>query len=208
VHRFRSARPAAAPAIEPVLFNAWDSPVQGTIQPGTLQAPHHQSDVGAWNELDEDVVSDPHADRSYHDDSRLNHPHRDDDRHDPIHYAHEYMCMATVVPITPNVVWGEAARSDSLVDCLSYLVLYTRLDVAYAYHNLPRLENSPEKAHCVAARRVLRYLKGRIIHMVPTASADQLADMMTKAVQKLLLRRHEQLLLWDGLHGCPVFTQK
>jgi hypothetical protein len=226
----------------------------------------------------------------------------------------------------------------ALVGCLSYLVLYTRMDVAYAYHILSRFANSPKKAHCVAARRVLRYLKGtahyglffpagadmqirayadadfgndpdtrrshtgwvvfvgpgvvswktilqrmvalsstdaeviaavevtkliiwlrgllselgfpqvgstpifednkacrdiaiqertgprmkhhavrchfmqqcqqdKITHMVSTASADQLADMMTKAVQKLLLRRHGQLLLWDGLHGCPAFTQ-
>ena len=46
------------------------------------------------------------------------------------------------------------------VGCLSYLATGTRPDLSFAYHNLSRFSQKTNKAHCLALKRVFRYLKG------------------------------------------------
>ena len=48
----------------------------------------------------------------------------------------------------------------SLVGSLMYLATCTRPDIAYAVATLARFSSKPNQAHWVAAKRVLRYLKG------------------------------------------------
>ena len=48
----------------------------------------------------------------------------------------------------------------SLVGSLMYLATCTRPDIAYAVGMLARFSSKPNQTHWVAAKRVLRYLKG------------------------------------------------
>ena len=48
----------------------------------------------------------------------------------------------------------------SLVGSLMYLSVCTRPDLAYAVYTLARFSSKPNRSHWIAAKRVLRYLRG------------------------------------------------
>ena len=48
----------------------------------------------------------------------------------------------------------------SLVGSLMYLSVYTRPNLAYAVNTLARFSSKPNRSHWIAAKRVLRYLRG------------------------------------------------
>lgn len=49
-----------------------------------------------------------------------------------------------------------------LVGCLLFLVQGTRPDIAFAVHDVSRFNNNHQSVHWMAAKRILRYLKGTI----------------------------------------------
>lgn len=78
-------------------------------------------------------------------------------------------CKPVHTPCEANVQLKKAeTESDVLKDvpyqeligCLLYLSQGTRADIAYAVNQLSRFNNKPTSQHWIAAKRVLRYLKG------------------------------------------------
>lgn len=54
----------------------------------------------------------------------------------------------------------------SLIGGLLYLMLATRLDIAYSVIKLSRFASNPSEEHIIAAKRILRYLKGTINYSI------------------------------------------
>ena len=63
-------------------------------------------------------------------------------------------------------------RYQSLVGSLMYLAVCTRPDLAYAVNTLARFSSKPNRIHWVAAKRVLRYLKGTASHGIVFTKSD------------------------------------
>ena len=80
-------------------------------------------------------------------------------------------CKPVKTPVDPGNRLMKASEDEkaldqqsyqSLVGSLMYLTTCTRPDIAYAVGMLARYSSKPNQSHWVAAKRVLRYLKGTI----------------------------------------------
>ncbi len=78
-------------------------------------------------------------------------------------------CKPAKIPVDPGSHLVKATEDEkavdqqsyqSLVGSLMYLATCTRPDIAYAVGTLSRFSSRPNQTHWVAAKRVLRYLKG------------------------------------------------
>ena len=79
-------------------------------------------------------------------------------------------CKPTKTPVSPGNCLVKATEDEealdqqssyqSLVGSLMYLATCTRPDIAYAVGTLAKFSSKPNQTHWVAAKRVLRYLKG------------------------------------------------
>ena len=74
-------------------------------------------------------------------------------------------------------VFAEEIRHyQSIVDSLMYVMMKTRLDVAYAVSILSRFETNSNKTHLTAAKHVLRYLKETLHMRITYEENDVLID--------------------------------
>ena len=78
-------------------------------------------------------------------------------------------CKPVKTPMSPGNHLMKTAEDEEATDCesyqslvgsLMYLATCTRPDIAYAVGTLARFSSKPNQTHWVAAKRVLRYLKG------------------------------------------------
>ena len=94
-----------------------------------------------------------------------------------------------------------------LVGKMSYLSVWYRPDITFAYHTLSRFQRDTQNAHCTAANRLLRYLKstkhfalrfkgGAPINLTAFADADFGEDVDTN-------RSHAGWILYLG--GTPIY---
>jgi hypothetical protein len=82
-------------------------------------------------------------------------------------------CKPVKTPVDPDSHLVKATEEEvgvdqqvyqSMVGSLMYLAMCTRPDIAYAVGTLARFSSRPNKTHWIAAKRVLRYLKGTASH--------------------------------------------
>ena len=67
-------------------------------------------------------------------------------------------------PLETSFLSDEAAEYRSLTGSLLYISACTRPDVSFAVSFLSRFVTEPEHQHWIAAKRILRYLKGTVQH--------------------------------------------
>lgn len=82
-------------------------------------------------------------------------------------------CKPVKTPVDPGNHLVKATEDEEPVDCelyqslvgsLMYLATCTRPDIAFAVGAVARFTSRPNQSHWVAAKRVLRYLKGTVSH--------------------------------------------
>ncbi|KYQ47265.1 Copia protein [Trachymyrmex zeteki] len=67
-----------------------------------------------------------------------------------------------------------------LLGALMYVAVGTRSDIAYAVSALSQFNNDYDKTHWIAAKRVLRYLKGTIDHKLIYRKDENRLDTWTR----------------------------
>lgn len=70
-----------------------------------------------------------------------------------------------------------------LLGALMYVAVGTRSDIAYAVSALSQFNNDYDKTHWIAAKRVLRYLKGTIDHKLIYRKDENRLDTWTRFEQ-------------------------
>src|SRR5436190_17746286 len=71
------------------------------------------------------------------------------------------VCVKKQLSATDGDLLTDATEYRQLVGSLQYLT-FTRPDIAYAVHHVAQFMSNPRSSHLLAAKRILRYLKGTV----------------------------------------------
>ncbi|XP_024178688.1 uncharacterized mitochondrial protein AtMg00810-like [Rosa chinensis] len=75
----------------------------------------------------------------------------------------------------------ESSHFRSMVGCLQYLT-FTRPDIAYGVNLVCQFMHSPTHDHLIAAKRILRYVKGTIDHGIYLRRGDTLCNSISHSI--------------------------